>query len=166
MSDDLNTLLDELSSFKMPVKTQTITQTNETKEITDDNINEFILQKASKLINTGLGAVDELKDFIVQGQNPDEIAALSELISSTTKALEALNRINLQNKKAKTDKELKMLDVESRKSIANMLPGNTITNNTNVLIASREEIFKKLLETEQDATRLQIIDSEIIEEAT
>jgi hypothetical protein len=166
MSDDLNTLLDELSSFQMPVKPPVTIPTNETKEVTDDNINEFILQKASKLINTGLGAVDELKDFIVQGQNPDEIAALSELISSTTKALEALNRINLQNKKAKTDKELKMIDLEGRKSIANMLPGNTVTNNTNVLIASREEIFKKLIETEQETAPLQLVDSEIIEETT
>jgi hypothetical protein len=167
MSDDLNTLLDELSSFQMPKKPQPVIVA-ETSEVTDENINDFILKKASKLINSGLGAVDELKDFIVQGQNPDEIAALSELISSTTKALEALNRINLQNKKAKTDKELKLIDVEGRKSIAGMLPGNNITNNTNVLIASREEVFKKLLEAEKEIEPepIQIIDSEIIEETT
>jgi hypothetical protein len=124
----------------------------------------IILKKASKLINTGLGAVDDLKDFIVQGQNPDEIAALSELISSTTKALEALNRINLQNKKAKTDRELKEIDIAGRKAVAGMLPNNNITNNTNVLIASREEIIKQLLEAEKEVEPITIIDSEVIRE--
>lgn len=166
MSDDLNTLLDELSSFQIPKKTPQLVTTIENNEVTDDNINEFILKKAGKLINTGLGAVDELKDFIVQGQNPDEIAALSELISSTTKAIEALNRINLQNKKAKTDRELKQMEIEGRKSVAGMLPGNNITNNTNVLIASREEIIQKLLDTEKEAEPLQLIENEIIEEPT
>ena len=32
----------------------------------EDNINEYILQKTSSLIEAGLGAVSDLKDFIVQ----------------------------------------------------------------------------------------------------
>lgn len=165
MSDDLNTLLDELSSFQMPVTAPKQNKPENSSELTDDNINEFILKKASKLINSGLGAVEDLKDFIVQGQNPDEIAALSELISSTTKALEALNRINLQNKKAKTDKEIKEIDIAGRKAVAGMLPGNNIINNkTNVLVASREEIIKQLLETEKEAEPITILDSEVVEE--
>ena len=166
MSDDLNTLLDELSSFQLPTNTQKPVRTEQNNDLTDENINEFILKKASKLINSGLGAVEDLKDFIVQGQNPDEIAALSELISSTTKALEALNRINLQNKKAKTDRELKEIDIAGRKAVAGMLPNNNVTNNTNVLIASREEIIKQLLETEKEAEPITILDSEVVNEET
>ena len=143
--DNISSLIDELSSFKLP--TQDIKPVvHQPTSVNDDNINDYILKKTATLIDTGLGAVQDLKDFVIQGQNPDEIAALSELISSTTKAIEALNRINLQNKKAATDKELKIMDLQNRKEVAGMLPGN-VTNNTNVLVASREEIFKQLLDS-------------------
>jgi len=162
---DIDTLLDELSSFQFPTTTTARpvprgTPTN----ITEDNINDYILQKTGTLIDAGLGAVSDLKDFVVQGQNPDEIAALSELISSTTKAIEALNKINLQNKKAKTDKELKAIDIEGKKAIAGSLPGNNITNNTVNLVASREEIFKQLLNDVKEDETIEVVESVVLEE--
>jgi hypothetical protein len=162
---DIDTLLDELSSFSFPQTTtaKSIPRGTPTN-VTEDNINDYILQKTGNLIDAGLGAVSDLKDFVVQGQNPDEIAALSELISSTTKAIEALNRINLQNKKAKTDKELKTMDIEGKKAIASSLPGNNITNNTVNLVASREEIFKQLLNNVQEEEAIEVVDSIVIEE--
>lgn len=160
---DIDTLLDELSSFQFPQPTtaRSVPRGSTTK-VTEDNINDYILQKTGNLVEAGLGAVEDLKDFVVQGQNPDEIAALSELISSTTKAIEALNKINLQNKKAKTDKELKTMDIEGKKAIANSLPGN-VTNNTVNLVASREEIFKHLLNDIKEEP-IEVIESVIVEE--
>jgi hypothetical protein len=161
---DIDTLLNELSSFSFPQQSTAKSVPRGTPtNITEDNINDYILQKTGTLIDAGLGAVSDLKDFVVQGQNPDEIAALSELISSTTKAIEALNKINLQNKKARIDKELKAIDIEGRKSIASSLPGNNITNNTNVLVASREEIFKQLLNDIKEET-VEVIENVVIEE--
>ena len=161
---DIDTLLDELSSFSFPQTTAKSVPRGTPTNVTEDNINDYILQKTGNLIDAGLGAVSDLKDFVVQGQNPDEIAALSELISSTTKAIEALNRINLQNKKAKTDRELKTMDIEGKKAIASSLPGNNITNNTVNLVASREEIFKQLLNDVKDEPVVEVIDSIVIEE--
>lgn len=164
---DIDTLLDELSSFSFPQQTaaKPAPRASATK-VTEDNINDYILQKSGTLIDAGLGAVEDLKDFVVQGQNPDEIAALSELISSTTRAIEALNRINLQNKKAKTDKDLKTMDIEGKKAIAGSLPGNNITNNTVNLVASREEIFKQLLNDikEDESSAVEVLENVIIEE--
>jgi hypothetical protein len=160
---DIDTLLDELSSFQFPQPTAKSVPRGTPTNITEDNINDYILQKTGNLIDAGLGAVSDLKDFIVQGQNPDEIAALSELISSTTKAIEALNKINLQNKKAKTDKELKAIDIEGKKAIAGSLPGNNVTNNTVNLVASREEIFKQLLNDVKEET-IEVVESVVIEE--
>lgn len=161
---DIDTLLNELSSFSFPQQSTAKSVPRGTPtNITEDNINDYVLQKTGNLIDAGLGAVNDLKDFVVQGQNPDEIAALSELISSTTKAIEALNRINLQNKKAKTDKELKTMDIEGKKAIAGSLPGANITNNTNVLVASREEIFKQLLSDIKEEP-IEVIESIVIEE--
>jgi hypothetical protein len=162
---DIDTLLNELSSFSFPQPSTAKSVPRGTPtHITEDNINDYILQKTGTLIDAGLGAVSDLKDFIVQGQNPDEIAALSELISSTTKAIEALNKINLQNKKAKTDKELKAIDIEGKKAIAGSLPGNNITNNTVNLVASREEIFKQLLNDVKEDEAIEVIESVVLEE--
>lgn len=160
---DIDTLLDELSSFTFPQTTAKSVPRGTPTSITEDNINDYILQKTGNLVDAGLGAVQDLKDFVVQGQNPDEIAALSELISSTTKAIEALNRINLQNKKAKTDKELKTMDIEGKKAIASSLPNSNITNNTNVLVASREEIFKQLLNNINDE-QIEVVENIVISE--
>jgi hypothetical protein len=152
-----------LSSFSFPQQSTAKSVPRGTPtNITEDNINDYILQKTGTLIDAGLGAVSDLKDFVVQGQNPDEIAALSELISSTTKAIEALNRINLQNKKAKTDKELKTMDIEGKKAIAGSLPGN-VTNNTVNLVASREEIFKQLL-NDINSEPIEIVETMVVEE--
>jgi hypothetical protein len=160
MSDNLDTLLIELSSFELPVSTPK--QEVPAMEVTDDNINEYIVKRTTQLIDTSITAVDDIKDYIIQGQNPDEIAALSELINAATKSIEALNRINLLNKKGKIDKELKEMDLKNRKEVAGMLPGNNVVNN-NLIVASREEIFKQLL-NEPDPPSLEIIDSVVIEE--
>jgi hypothetical protein len=162
MSENFDTLLNELTSFTMPSNTSSKPSINKLEtSLDEDNINQFVLNKTSNLIEVGLGAVEDLKDYIVQGQNPDEIAALSELISSTTKAIEALNRINLLNKKTKADKEIKTIELEAKKEIAGKIQNN-ITHNTNVLVTSRKEIFKQLL-SEPDNTLIEISEPEIIE---
>ena len=158
MSDNLDTLLNELSSFEMPTHKQVVP--SNTMEVTDDNINEYIVKRTSSLIDTGINAIEDIKDYIIQGQNPDEIAALSELINATTKSIEALNRINLLNKKGKIDKELKEMDLKGKKEVAGMLPGNNVVNN-NLIVASREEIFKQLL---NEPEPIEILDSVVIEE--
>ena len=158
MSDNLDTLLNELSSFEMPTNKQVVP--SNTMEVTDDNINEYIVKRTSSLIDTGINAIEDIRDYIIQGQNPDEIAALSELINATTKSIEALNRINLLNKKGKIDKELKEMDLKGKKEVAGMLPGNNVVNN-NLIVASREEIFRQLL---NEPEHIEVIDSVVIEE--
>ena len=157
MSDNLDTLLNELSSFEMPTNKQVVP--SNTMEVTDDNINEYIVKRTSSLIDTGINAIEDIKDYIIQGQNPDEIAALSELINATTKSIEALNRINLLNKKGKIDKELKEMNLKGKKEVAGMLPGNNVVNN-NLIVASREEIFRQLL---NEPEPIEVIDSVVIE---
>lgn len=160
MSDNIDTLLDELSSFSLPVSVRTTTTTSHS-DITEDNINDYIMKRASQLIDTSIAAVENIKDYVVQGQNPDELAALSELVNSASKAIDTLNKINLQNKKAKTDKELKTLELQNRKEVAGMLPSNNVVNN-NLFVGSREEIFKKLLADSQEETPIETI--EVIED--
>lgn len=139
-NDDLNTLFDELSSFSLPPA-----QTPKEKiTLKDEEVNQYVLDKSKTLIETGLNAVQDLATYVTQGQNPDEIAALAELMNATSKAIEALNRVNLIDRKANRDEKLKRIDIEGKKELLSISGPQQVTNNMNVLVASREEIMKKL----------------------
>ena len=158
MDESIDTLLEELSSFNY---SSVKPKLKENISITEDNISDYVLKKTGSLIEAGLGAVEDLKEYIVQGQNPDEIAALSELISSTTKAIEALNRINLYNKKTKHDKELKKIDIEGKKEIASLVPGSNVTNN-NIIVASRAVILERLFqESNKEEDKFEMVDVDL-----
>jgi hypothetical protein len=145
---NLDTLLDELSSYSFnPVSEP---QRTPEPDLTEDKVTEFVVKSAGALVNAGLGSVNDLRELVIQGQNPDEIAALASLISSTAGAIEALNKLTLLQKKNEASKELKQMEIQGKKEIAGMtasnnptMIGNTITNN--VLVASRDEIMKQFL---------------------
>jgi len=167
-NDGLDTLLDELSGFNFP--SIAVPRTRETRktEITEDNVTDFVIKSSEALINAGLDSVSDLRDYIVQGQNPDEIDALASLISSTTGAIEALNKMVLLKKKNEATKELKIMELENRKEVAALLPGMNTVNNTNVVIASRSEMFKALIQDEivqkvDQLEDIQVIDASITE---
>ena len=80
-----------------------------------------------------------IRDSVLTGVDPKEIAALSQLINATTKALDTLNHINIQNKRSKTNVEMKKMELEANKMIASKIP-----QTTNILIASRDEILNGL----------------------
>lgn len=110
-----------------------------TRMITDlkeEEVTEFTIRKAGELVETGMHAIQDLKDVIVTGQNPDEIAALSELMNATTRTLEALSKFALLQKKVAMSKE------------ATTAPTTQIQNN--VIVASREEIMKQIIQCEQE----------------
>jgi hypothetical protein len=146
MSTNLDTLLSELSSFNVTVPADVRPQA---PDLTEDKVTDFVVKSAGALVNAGLESVNDLRELVVQGQNPDEIAALASLISSTAGAIEALNKLILLKKKNEASKELKQMEIEGKKQIASITgptTGNTITNNTQVLVASREDIIKQMLQ--------------------
>lgn len=167
-NDGLDTLLDELSGFNFPPITVPRTRETRKTEITEDDVTDFVIKSSEALINAGLDSVSDLRDYIVQGQNPDEIDALASLITSTTGAIEALNKMVLLKKKNEATKELKIMELENRKEVAALLPGTNTVNNTNVVIASRSEMFKALIQDEivqkvDQLEDIQVIDASITE---
>lgn len=140
--DELSTLLDGLSTFSIP---KTVSEIPSRLKLEDKDINEYVLSKSKALIDAGVDAVQDLKDIVVSAQNPDEIESLASLLNATTKAIEVLNKVNLIDRKANKDRELKIMEIEARKELAQFKPGSLTTNNTNVLIATREEIMKNLI---------------------
>lgn len=111
-------------------------------EVTDETVNNYIYQKSTELVESSLATINALQQTIMQGAVPEEINALTSLVAATTKALDTLNKINLQNKQIKAASNNKKLELEARKDIAS----KRLPSTTNVLIATREEVMKSLNE--------------------
>lgn len=116
--------------------------------VTDDNVNAFVLEYGSRLIKDGMDSINKIKPKITSAQNADEISALSEMIRAMNSTLDTLTKISLQNKKEKVARETKMLAHDTKKQVA----GPT----TQVIVATREEIFKQI----QEATEIEEIKDE------
>lgn len=109
-------------------------------KITEDNINEFILAKSEELINSTLDTIASLKPLIATTADAKSMSGFAEIIKAATGAMDTLNSINIEKRKAKTTRELKQLEADTKKLLAsNQKPNNTVN-----IIAGRETIMKML----------------------
>lgn len=149
MDDDIQTLLDELSSFQMPSK-----NTEKAKEVdpvlNKEDIEQYFLNKTKAVIEASVGAVQDLTQATVQGGDAKDVEALSKLVASTAQMLDTLNKSTLVDKKADRDEQLERIRIEGRKEVAQLNQGPKQITNNNVLVATREEIMKKLLSTNDE----------------
>jgi hypothetical protein len=130
----------------------------DTTKLTDENVNEYVYKKSGELVESTLGAIQSFRDNILAGSDPKEIAALSQLINSASKALDQLNKINLQNKQTKSNLEIKKLELESNSHLSKLVP-----QTNNIVIATRDEIMQKMFEKPASKKeKIQIMDSQIL----
>jgi hypothetical protein len=154
MIDDkeLDDIIKDLKTDK-PIES-TNNSVSTTPTINDDNINQFIIDKMSTLVKNGMDTIESLQQTVITGFEPEELVALSTLIQSVIKAADTLNKINIESKKSKTAKELKLLDVETKKEL-----GKSRGGNTNILVATREEIISKFLTAAKEQAEKEIIEA-------
>ena len=154
--NDISSLLDELSSFSLPApNTQRAAQ--DESPLKAEDLQQYFLNKTKALVETSIGAVQDLTPGIVAGSDAREIEALSKLMTSASQALEALQKTALIDKKADRDEQLEHIKIRGRKEVAQLTQGPQQITNNNILVASREEIMKKLFGT-KDAEVLEITD--------
>jgi hypothetical protein len=103
------------------------------------DVEDFVIQNSSKLVQRSLDAIDEVKDYIMASGDADSISALSELIRASSGALDSLNKIVVQNKRSATSLVVKGMDIDSRKRIEDT------KSNSEAYVGTREEVFKKIL---------------------
>ena len=106
---------------------------------TKDNVEEFVLKNSSEVVNSAMNILKSFEGAVQHIQSPDEIAAYSELVNASTNALDTLNKIVLQNKKAEAAKEVKQLDIQSKQQLQ-------ANDHKMKLMASREDIMKMMME--------------------
>lgn len=161
-NSEIDDIIDQLKNDSIPP--QNMNHSNQQKKehsettLTDDNVNEYVYKKSGELVESTLVAIQSFRDNILAGSDPKEISALSQLINSASKALDQLNKINIENKKQKSNLEIKKLELESNSHLSRLMP-----QTNNIVIATRDEIMQKMFDKPSKKEKLQIVDSDIIE---
>lgn len=120
-------------------------------EISQETLEDFVIHHAGKLIKSATDSVEYVQDIVTSAPTPDDIAALAQLITSTSSALDVLNKIILTKKKLDHATMIKEMDIKSKLESIEQKP-------TATLVATRKEILDKLF---NDA---KVIEGEIVSE--
>ena len=104
-----------------------------------DDVEDFVVENAGKLITQSLEVMESVKDYIMASNDPDSISSLADLIRASSSSIDTLNKMVIQNKRTATTLAAKKMDVEAKYAIEEQ-------KNEHALIASREEMFKKILD--------------------
>ena len=84
---------------------------------TDEEMKDFVLKHSAELVESSVKSIIELQKITVATGDPEMMAGLASLIAASTGAIETVNKLHLLNKKAENTRELKKLELESRKEL-------------------------------------------------
>jgi len=122
--------------------TELVNSAQQNTVLPKEELEQFILNKSSVLIDQSMEVINNLKGYIQAGADAKEILAFAEVVKASSSALEALNKIYISNEKTKTATNLKQMDINAKVSIASQ-------DNATKLLVSREELMKQLIEDSQ-----------------
>jgi hypothetical protein len=114
---------------------------------TNEEMKEFVAKHSAELVQNSVKSIMELQKLTVATGDPEMMAGLASLIAASTGAIEAVNKMHLQNQKIEAAKELRKMDIEGRKEIQRLKNDgylNLPSGQTNILVATREEIIAQL----------------------
>lgn len=132
--DEIDDLVSQLKD-----SSSTVNQTAfERVELSNDNLEEFVLKSSGELIQDSLEILGNVKDYTANAPDARETTSLAELIKAASSAIDTLNKVLIQNKRSDSQKEIKQLEIEARKGIA-------MADNQTKILLSREDIMDKLL---------------------
>jgi len=140
----IGTCIEELESVEIEDDEETEETTNESpkEKVTEDNIQQYVFDSATDLIDSSLYTLNKIKQSVTNVMDHKELTSLAELIKATTSSIEILNKVAMDNKKLQNARDIKKMDIEAKKQLSE----GKVKNQTNILIASREEMMDKLLD--------------------
>ena len=149
MDDDTNDSIDDLlSQLQSSNQVARDADKQDDFKLDKEDLENFLLQYSGKLIKGSVDYVEDVKQFITSAPDAKDVESLSKLVGAAAAAIETLNKIHISDQKAKSTKELKVMDIESKKAFQQQ---DTETK----LLLNREELMKELI---GDA---QIIDADV-----
>lgn len=150
MEDEIHDIVGSLVDQLKDANTVAEKARVEREPLKKEDLENFVIQQSSALVQDALEMVQNMRDFIISSPSSDDVSALADLINATSGAIDNLNKINLQDKKSNTSVKLKTMDIDAKKEM------QEVDNNTK-LLATREEILKMLLNNAKP------IEAEIVE---
>ena len=82
-----------------------------------EELEQFVLNNAGSLVKKSIDMVDEVKQYVETAPESRDVSSLSELINASSSAIETLSKILLQNKKDKTQRTVKQMDIDGKKQL-------------------------------------------------
>jgi len=155
-TNEIDAIVEQLRSDAVPSPTKATEQ--EVQKLNDENVSDYVYKKTAQIIELGIDAVNSLKDNVMNGQDPKEIAALAQLIGATTKAIDNLNKINLQTKQHKNNLEVAKVEASGNKALG------VGPQTNNILIATRDEIMNKLFDKSSKREKIELLECEFTKE--
>jgi hypothetical protein len=151
MDEDVDVVVDDLlSQLKGANLASKEIEKNEFN-LDKDKLEDFLLKYSGKLIKDSVDYVEDVKQFITSAPDARDVEALSKLVGASASAIESLNKILISNKQNDSRKEIKQMDIDSKKELAQE------SDKRIGLTINREELLKQLMD---DA---KVIDAEVAE---
>lgn len=146
-SPDIDSLVSQLQGISKAVNN--IDQIAEQTSVTKENLEQFIIDKASKLVDNTNETISYLTRLVQAAPDAKEVAALAELIKASSSTLDTLSKMVVSEKKNNTTKEIKQLEIAMKQK----------PDDVTKLKYTRDEIFKQLFTEEPIDTNLQPVQS-------
>lgn len=104
-----------------------------------EDLEEYLIKKTAKLIDTTLDAVDNVKDYISSAPENRDVASLAELMRSANSSIETMQKIHANKANNEARKDIKQMDIDSKQAL-------NVADNQTKLTMSREELMAQLIE--------------------
>jgi|TARA_R100001015_G_C4584604_1_gene140651 hypothetical protein len=137
VDEDLNDAVDDIITQLKGNKK--VSHKIEEEVLSKEDLEDFLIEKSSKLINKSLNIVDNVNDYISSAPENRDVAAMAELIKATSSSIETLNKLHTAKERNETQLEVKKIDVQSKERIS-------IADNQTKVLLSREDIMSALIE--------------------
>lgn len=118
------------------------TKTKQNNMNYSEDLEEFILKNSKELVESGIDAINGIKESVLLNPQSDEVEALAEIFKGVSTAMNILKDIQIAKMKVDSTKEIKEMDIQSKKQSEddNAAPKG--------LRMTRDEVFKLLKDSE------------------
>lgn len=151
MDEEYDEIDEEVDDIISQIKNQSKIPKSPEKSIPDlkkEDLENFIIQNAANVVRNSSEMVERMKIEVMAGATSDLIEATSELVKATSSAIDSLIKLKTAEDKLKSQKELAVMNIESKKNNDDGPTG---------LLLSREDIIKALT----DKKKPEIIDVQV-----
>jgi len=156
MSEELNEMVGDLLSQLTEAQQAAKKVEAEQNPLKKEDLEKFVVERAGSLVEESLAMLKNVKDYIISSPESKDVASFSELVAATATALDALNKINLSDKKNETLKSVKQMDIDARKQLKQ-------EDTTQRLLTTREDVFKMLMDNLNKPEEVRAIDIKTID---